>query len=62
MVEKNRISIGLRGREIDFHIIATSEEMAMKIYESIERAVIEIIRIDLESEWERDDEGGNRHV
>jgi tRNA threonylcarbamoyladenosine modification (KEOPS) complex Pcc1 subunit len=59
MTEKNHISMGLKGRAIDIHITATSEEQARKMYEAIERSLIEAIRIDLESEWSRDDDGGD---
>jgi hypothetical protein len=60
MIEKNHISMGLSGREIDIHIVATSEEQAQKMYKAIERSLIEVIRIDLETEWSRDD-GDDRH-
>jgi hypothetical protein len=59
MVEKNRILMGRNGRKIDIRMTATSEEQAIKLYKAIESALIQAVRIDLESEWERDGEGDN---
>lgn len=52
--------MGINGSQIDICITATSEERAQKMYEAIEKLLIEAIRIDLESEWERDDEDNER--
>ena len=57
MFEKNRVFMGRDGRRIDIQMTATSEEQAIKLYKAIESALIQAVRIDLESEWERDEEG-----
>jgi hypothetical protein len=53
MNEKNRVSMELSGRAVDIRIIASSEAMAAKFYESIEVLIVQMVRIDLESEWNR---------
>ncbi|NJN87597.1 MAG: hypothetical protein HC881_16420 [Leptolyngbyaceae cyanobacterium SL_7_1] len=60
MTEKNHLSMGLSGRLIHIHITATSDEQAQKMYEAIERSLVEVLRIDLENEWSRDEEGDER--
>lgn len=60
MANKNVLRMGLSGREIDIHIVATSEEQAQKMYEAIERSLVKSVRIDMENEWERNN-GSDRH-
>lgn len=56
MTKKNNIFMGLNGKKIDISIEATSEERAQEMYRAIEKYLIEVLRVDLENEWERDDE------
>lgn len=54
MAEKNHIFMGRDGKRIDIQITATSEAMAEKLFQAVELALIEGIRIDLEDQWRRD--------
>lgn len=60
MTEKNHLFMGRDGKRIDIKITAISEESAIRMYQLIDRALVEVLRSDLESEWNRDSEGGDR--
>ncbi|MFN6488350.1 MULTISPECIES: hypothetical protein [unclassified Nostoc] len=54
---KNLFHLGLKDQEsiVELTIRACSPEMAVKIYESLELWLIELQRIDLENDWQQDD-------
>ena len=53
---RNEIKMGLQSNIINIQIIAISDDMARKLYEMIKQMCTELVRVDLELDWRKDNE------